>query len=79
MQQTRRISLLRSLFAARPSQFEPKKAIQPLDERQLARIAGGAGETSLPKGGWNATGETGLPKGGWSGSGETNLPKGGWN
>ena len=79
MQQTRKISFLRSLFAAKPSQIEPKGAIQLLDESQLARIAGGVGETSLPKGGWSATGETGLPKGGWSGTGETNLPKGGWS
>ncbi len=79
MQQTRKTSFLKSLFAAKPSQFEPKEAIQPLDTSQLALIAGGVGETSLPKGGWSATGETGLPKGGWSGTGETNLPKGGWS
>jgi hypothetical protein len=79
MQQSRRTSFLRSLFAAKQSQFEPKRAIQVLDESDLARIAGGTGETSLPKGGWSAGGETSLPKGGWSAGGETNLPKGGWS
>ena len=79
MQQTCKNQFLKSLFAAKKSQFESSKAIQPLDERQLASIAGGVGETSVPKGGWSAAGETGLPKGGWSGTGETNLPKGGWN
>jgi len=25
---------------------------KPLDERQLSRVAGGVGETTSPKGGW---------------------------
>ena len=54
MQPTRKTSFLKSLFAAkRPQIVEPKKAVQPLDERQLTRVAGGVGETNLPKGGWN--------------------------
>ena len=53
MQQPRKTSFLKSLFGAtRPQTVEPKKPLQPLDERQLARVAGGTGETSLPKGGW---------------------------
>ena len=53
MQQPRKTSFLKSLFGAkRPQTVEPKKAVQPLDERQLARIAGGTGETGSPKGGW---------------------------
>jgi hypothetical protein len=53
MQQPRKTSFLKSLFGAKRSQtVEPKKAVQPLDERQLARVAGGTGETNLPRGGW---------------------------
>jgi hypothetical protein len=54
MQQPRKTSFLKSLFGAKRQQsVEPKKAVQPLDERHLARIAGGVGETGSPKGGWN--------------------------
>ena len=53
MQQPRKTSFLKSLFGAKqPQTVEPKKPLQPLDERQLARVAGGTGETGLPKGGW---------------------------
>ena len=53
MQQPRKTSFLKSLFGAkRPQTVEPKKALQPLDERQLSRVAGGLGEASSPKGGW---------------------------
>jgi hypothetical protein len=53
MQQPRKSSLLKSLFGAKRAQtVEPKKPLQPLDERQLARIAGGLLETGAPKGGW---------------------------
>jgi hypothetical protein len=53
MQQPRKISFLKSLFGAKRAQsVEPKKPLQPLDEHQLARVAGGLSETSLPKGGW---------------------------
>jgi hypothetical protein len=53
MQQIRKTSFLKSLLAPRKQQaIEPKKPPQPLDERQMARVAGGMGE-SLPKGGWN--------------------------
>jgi hypothetical protein len=53
MQQTRRTSFLKSLFTPRKAQtIEPRKPVQPLDERQAARVAGGVGETSLPRGGW---------------------------
>jgi hypothetical protein len=53
MQQPRKTSFLKSLFGAkRPQSVEPRKALQPLDERQLARVAGGLGETGSPKGGW---------------------------
>lgn len=49
MQQPRKTSLLKSLFGAKRSQtVEPKKTVQPIDERQLGRVAGG----SSPKGGW---------------------------
>jgi len=51
MQQIRKTSFLKTLFASkrRPS-IEPKKAVQPLDERQLAQIVGGT--TDSPKGSW---------------------------
>lgn len=53
MQQPRKTSLLKSLFGAkRRETIEPKKALQPLDERQLSRVAGGTGETTSPKSGW---------------------------
>jgi len=53
MQQPRKTSFLKNLFGAkRPQSVEPKKAVQPLDERQLSRIAGGTGETGSPKGRW---------------------------
>jgi len=53
MQQTRKTSFLKALLGGkRPQSIEPKKPIQPLDERQLARVAGGTGETGLPRGGW---------------------------
>ena len=53
MQQPRKSSFFKSLFGAkRPQTVEPRKAVQPLDERHLARIAGGVGETNLPKSGW---------------------------
>lgn len=51
MQQTRKTSFLKALFGAK-RQAEPKKAVQPIDERQLGRVAGGDGSTGLPKGGW---------------------------
>jgi len=51
MQQTRKTSFLKALFTGkrRPS-IEPKKAVQPLDERQLAQVVGGTSES--PKGSW---------------------------
>ena len=51
MQQTRKTSFLKTLFTGkRRIAIEPKKAaLQPLDPRQLAQVAGG---DSLPKGGW---------------------------
>jgi hypothetical protein len=53
MQQTRKPSLLKLLLAPKRAQtIEPKKPVQPLDERQLSRVAGGVGETSLPRSGW---------------------------
>lgn len=53
MQQTRKTSFLKSLFASRKVQaIDLKKTLQPLDERMLARVAGGTGETSLPRSGW---------------------------
>jgi hypothetical protein len=53
MQQPRKTSFLKSLFGTKRAQaVEPKKALQPLDERQLSRVAGGVGETTSPKGGW---------------------------
>jgi hypothetical protein len=53
MQQTRKTSFLRTLLGGkRRFSIEPKKAVQPLDERQLARVVGGTTDTSLPKGGW---------------------------
>ncbi len=42
MQQTRKTSFLKTLFGGkRRSSIEPKKAVQPLDERQLAQMVGG--------------------------------------
>ena len=42
MQQTRKTSFLKTLFGSkRRSSIEPKKAVQPLDERQLAQVVGG--------------------------------------
>jgi len=53
MQQTRKASFLKTLLAPRKHEsIEPKKPLQPLDERQLGRVAGGTTETGLPKGGW---------------------------
>jgi hypothetical protein len=53
MQQPRKTSFFKTLFGAKRRQsIEPKKAVQPLDERQLSRVAGGTGETSSPKSGW---------------------------
>jgi hypothetical protein len=53
MQQPRKTSFLKSLFGAkRPQTVEPRKPLQPLDERHLARVSGGTSDTSLPKGGW---------------------------
>jgi hypothetical protein len=53
MQQTRKTSFLKSLFGAkRRTAIEPKKAVQPLEPRQLSHVAGGTGETGLPRGGW---------------------------
>lgn len=52
MQRTRKTSFLKTLFGGNKRQTEPKKAVQPIDERQLGRVAGGAGETELPRGGW---------------------------
>ena len=53
MQQPRKTYFLKSLFSAkRRETIEPKKAVQPLDERQLSCVAGGTGEASSPKGGW---------------------------
>ncbi|HTP70966.1 MAG TPA: hypothetical protein VML58_02010 [Burkholderiaceae bacterium] len=50
MQQTRKTSFLKTLFTGkRREAIEPKKALQPLDQRQLAQVVGGE---SLPKGGW---------------------------
>jgi hypothetical protein len=53
MQQTRKTSFLKTLFTSkrRPS-IEPKKAVQPLDERQLAQIVGGTTDSGSPKGSW---------------------------
>jgi hypothetical protein len=52
MQQKRKTSFLRALFGGAKRQVEPRKALQPIDERQLGRIAGGEGATESPKGGW---------------------------
>lgn len=53
MQQTRKSSFLKSLFAPRKVQtIDLKKTLQPLDERMLARVAGGNGEVTLPRSGW---------------------------
>jgi hypothetical protein len=53
MQQTRKTSFLKTLFGgSRRTSVEPKKPVQPLDERQLAQVVGGTGESGLPKGGW---------------------------
>ena len=50
MQQTRKTSFLKTLFAGkRRTAIEPKKTVQPLEPRQLLQVAGGNG---LPKGGW---------------------------
>jgi len=50
MQQTRKTSLLKTLFAGkRAATIEPKKTLQPLEPRQLSQVAGGQG---LPRGGW---------------------------
>jgi hypothetical protein len=52
MQQTRKTSFLKSLLAPRKAQMiEPKKP-EPLEQRELARVAGGLGEVSLPRSGW---------------------------
>ena len=52
MQQTRKTSFLKTLFGGkRPLSIEPKRAVQPLDERQLAQVVGGT-TTGSPKGGW---------------------------
>ena len=53
MQQPRKTSFLKTLFGGkRRATSEPKKALQPLDERQLAQVVGGLTETGSPKGGW---------------------------
>jgi len=53
MQQTQKTSFLKTLFGAkRRTSIAPKKAVQPLDERQLAQVVGGTSATELPKGGW---------------------------
>lgn len=53
MQQTRKTTFLKTLLAGkRRATIEPKKAVQPLDERQLAQVVGGTTDTSLPRGGW---------------------------
>ena len=52
MQQTRKTSFLKTLFGStRRTSIAPKKAVQPLDERQLAQVVGGTTDGS-PKGGW---------------------------
>lgn len=52
MQQTRKTFFLKSLLAPRKAQMiEPKKP-EPLEERELARVAGGTGDVSLPRSGW---------------------------
>jgi hypothetical protein len=53
MQRTRKTSFLKNLFGTKRRQaVEPKRPVQPLDERELARVAGGVGETGSPKGTW---------------------------
>ena len=53
MQQPRKTSFLRTLLGIKRRQsIEPKKAVQPLDERQLAQVVGGVTGTGSPKGGW---------------------------
>jgi hypothetical protein len=53
MQQPRKPSLFKKLFGVkRREQVQPKKTIQPLDTRQLDQVAGGTGETNLPRNGW---------------------------
>jgi len=53
MQQTRKTSFLKALFGGkRRAAVQPKKAVQPLDDRQLLQVVGGVGETGSPKGGW---------------------------
>jgi hypothetical protein len=53
MQQTRKTTFLKTLLGGkRRTTIEPKKALQPLDERQLAQVVGGTSDTGLPKGGW---------------------------
>ena len=51
MQPTRKTSFLKTLFGGkRRSAIEPKKDVQPLDERQLAQVVGGTNQS--PRGGW---------------------------
>jgi hypothetical protein len=53
MQQTRKTSFLKALFGGkRRGTIEPKKVVQPLDERQLAQVVGGTTGTGSPRGGW---------------------------
>jgi hypothetical protein len=52
-QQTRKPSLLKTLFGAKRRQHvEPKRTLQPLDERQQLQVAGGTTDTGSPKSGW---------------------------
>ena len=54
MQQTRKTSFLKTLLGGtRRASITPKKALQPLDERQLTQVVGGSTTgNDLPKGGW---------------------------
>ena len=53
MQQTRKTSFLKTLLGGKRRQpIEPKKPVQPLDERQLAQVVGGTTGAGSPKGGW---------------------------
>ena len=52
MQQTRKTSFFKSLLAPRKAQTIELKKPLPLEERELVRVAGGTGETSLPRSGW---------------------------
>ena len=52
MQQTRKTSFLKTLFAKRRPSVAPKKAVQPLDERQLAQVVGGTSDSESPRGSW---------------------------